>query len=34
MLDLEREHGSVRKYLVAGGVDEPALNDLRERLRG
>jgi protein-tyrosine phosphatase len=34
LVALEREHGSVRRFLVAGGVDEPALDSLRSRLRG
>jgi rhodanese-related sulfurtransferase len=34
LVDLEREHGSVRRFLTSGGADERALDDLRDRLRG
>ena len=34
VVDLEREHGSIRRFLVGAGVDEPALDRLRARLRG
>ena len=33
MVDLEREHGSARAYLLSAGVEEHALARLRSRLR-
>src|SRR5829696_1473282 len=34
MVELEAEHGSARAYLLAAGVEESALDELRSRLRG
>lgn len=33
LVDLEREHGSVREYLLGAGVEADRLDDLRARLR-
>ena len=34
LANLEREHGNIRRFLTSAGVDEPALDGLRDRLRG
>jgi protein-tyrosine phosphatase len=34
VIDLEREHGSAHAFLISAGVDEAALDELRNRLRG
>jgi hypothetical protein len=34
LVQLEREHGSAREYLLGAGVEEDALESLRTRLRG
>ena len=34
LVELEREHGSARDYLVSAGADERDLNRIRDRLRG